>query len=287
MAAVLASVTGVALGSVIEGVKDCDRHVTLHMSAAADIAPVLGKHAKQWSHTADPVDGACVTVDVTAQDSASVAMALARKYSAAFDIGKAKTTDVRVPDVWVPESMTWLARLGGDLGGHLNPHVGSVAESVLGLAVTKKTDGAGESTMLQNAKVDPSDPRADAGALALLLESNENKTAQVKYKPGSATVMSKAAYDLYMAKHPGSKLEFVNTNPSLPPFEYPFITQAKMDKTLDDAGDAFLSSMLSDEFTNSLGKYGFTKAGPYPQKVDPKAVSKVLDAWDASSPPTS
>jgi hypothetical protein len=279
MIAVLAPVAGVALGAAIDEVKQCRENVTLTVAAAPEIAPVLTDHAQSWSATAPPTDGTCVTVKVSAVDSPSMASAYAKRYDAEVDVGAAHVADVELADVWVPESLTWLARLGGDLDGAFNPRFDSVAESPVGFGVTQEQAKNPQQMILAETPVNAADPRVDAASLELAMTAQRNQRAEVSYDPEGATVMSQAAVTEYNVQHPDKPLIFTEPQPMLSRFEYPYVTQSNMDDQTTRASDAFRSSLLSNDFTQRLPKHGLLIAGPYPQLPDPKLVESALKSW--------
>lgn len=90
---------------------DCSGRVTLTVAAAPEIAPAVSEAAQQWTTNGATVDGTCVSVEVTAQDPAEVAAAVAGKHGVTLaGVGRASGTAV-TPDVWVPDSSSWLLRL--------------------------------------------------------------------------------------------------------------------------------------------------------------------------------
>lgn len=284
MIAVLAPVAGVALGAAIEDVKQCSEDVTLHVAAAPEIAEVLDAHAKEWSSTAPPVDGTCVTVAVKAVDSPSMASAFARANDTKVDVGDAKLTEPTLPDVWVPESFTWLARFGGDLDKVFNERIDSVAESPVGLAVSQQaaTDSQGIMS-LNDTALAPGDPRADPASLALFMTGAVDSASTLDITAEGAKVMSQAAVTIYNAAHPDDPLVFMEPQPNLPRFEYPYVTTKTADAATNRAADAFRSSLLDVGFTNYLADRGLIIAGPYPQMPDEKLVDQAIKDWKSKS----
>jgi Ca-activated chloride channel homolog len=103
---------------------DCGNPVTLRVAAAPDIAPVLSAFAGTLSGTQRNAGEYCYTVQVAATDPARVATALSGKVGA------------QQPDVWVPDSSYWLARVAG--GGQTAPKSsGVVAGSPVVIALAE------------------------------------------------------------------------------------------------------------------------------------------------------
>jgi hypothetical protein len=110
---------------------------TLHLTVAAapEIAPVVQATADKWAKSQPAQAGRCVAVDVTAADPADVAAAIAGQHGGFLDgVGQA-SGGTKVPDIWVPDSSTWLLRLRA-LGPNLVPaQAPSLAISPVVLAV--------------------------------------------------------------------------------------------------------------------------------------------------------
>lgn len=278
MVAILTPVAGVALASAIGDVADCGENVDVTVAAAPEIAPILSDYAKSFSADAAPAKGVCVSVTVKSADSASVAAAYAKKYSADIDLGDAKITDVDLPDVWVPESMSWLTRLGGDLGGKLAAdEVSSVAESRVGLAIpkSKQNDEPAPGTWSE-ATVDLGDPRNDSAALALTMVTAKEAKAVPQTGSDGLKVVSNSQLQFHNQKNPDDKWVFAEPSPPLRPFDYPYITPTAQSDELRKATQAFQSALVNEKFTNVLAENGMSKAGPYPQPVDADDVDKAL-----------
>ena len=274
MIAVLAPVAGVALGSAIGDVKDCSDTASLTVMAAPEIAPTLAAQAADWSGTA--VNGLCVTVEVTAVDSASVADAFATATATPVDVGDAEITPVELPDVWVPESLTWPVRLAGT--GSFADRIESVAESPVGLAVTPAQADGPDAISLAEHPVPSADPRSDAAALLVLMSDAHNHRTDAPDGVGDVPVMSQAAVSAHNREHPDDRLVFLDARPSLPRFEYPYVTMRDASADRARAADAFRSSLLTAAFVDRLTMDGFIEAGPYPQPPDIELIEQAIEA---------
>jgi hypothetical protein len=110
----------------------CSGKVTVTVAAAAEIAPAVQAGANQWSAGQS---GTCTSVAVTATESGDMAAAVAGQRGVTLNgLGQAggKTP---VPDVWIPDSSTWLSRVrtaGADL---VPAQATSIAQSPVVLAV--------------------------------------------------------------------------------------------------------------------------------------------------------
>ncbi|SCG52108.1 von Willebrand factor type A domain-containing protein [Micromonospora coxensis] len=89
----------------------CSGEIQLAVAAAPELAPAVQDAAAQWVADGAAVGGTCIAVNVTASEPVDVAAAVASKHGAVLaGVGQASGTVV-TPDVWVPDSSTWLLRL--------------------------------------------------------------------------------------------------------------------------------------------------------------------------------
>ncbi|MCW3841970.1 substrate-binding and VWA domain-containing protein [Micromonospora yasonensis] len=89
----------------------CSGKIQLSLAAAPEIAPAVEGAADQWVADGAAVGGTCIAVNVTSAESVDVAAAVASKYGATLaGVGQASGTVV-TPDIWVPDSASWLLRL--------------------------------------------------------------------------------------------------------------------------------------------------------------------------------
>ena len=117
------------------GGPDCTGRVGLAVAAATEIAPAVRTAADRWMADGAAVDGVCVAVTVTGVDPAAQAAAIARSHQVSLaGLGTAPGA-VAAPDVWLPDSSTWLLRLTAEAPGFVPTDGGSVAQSpiVLGM----------------------------------------------------------------------------------------------------------------------------------------------------------
>ncbi len=112
--------------------QSCGSHVTLRVAAAPEIAPVLRSTAHAWS---GKQSGTCVTVAVTAADPADVAAAVAHQGGAALAGLGDPNGKTQVPDVWVPDSSSWLERIRAANANIVPAVAQSIAQSPVVLAV--------------------------------------------------------------------------------------------------------------------------------------------------------
>jgi len=103
----LVVVTGGAwVGARLVAGPRCTGEIRLAVAAAPEIAPAVRATATDWAKTAE-VNDTCVVVDVTAQESADVAAAVAYQYrTTLIGVGQPNGT-VQIPQVWVPDSPVW------------------------------------------------------------------------------------------------------------------------------------------------------------------------------------
>jgi len=113
----------------------CGGEVRLSVAAAPEIAPAVRDAAEQWRADGAAVGGTCVVVDVTAADSVDVAAVVAGQHGVALaGVGQASGTAI-APDVWVPDSSTWLLRLSTQASGFEPTNGASVARSPVVVAM--------------------------------------------------------------------------------------------------------------------------------------------------------
>ncbi|MFD2766546.1 VWA domain-containing protein [Micromonospora eburnea] len=89
----------------------CSGRIQLSVAAVPEIAPAVKAAADQWVKDGAAVGDTCVAVNVAAAEPVDVAAAVASKHGATLaGVGQASGTAV-TPDIWVPDSSTWLVRL--------------------------------------------------------------------------------------------------------------------------------------------------------------------------------
>jgi Ca-activated chloride channel homolog len=93
------------------GASGCTSPTDLQIEATPEIAPALSKVAAGWNAKPPLIDGSCVRVVVTTAIPSMVAATIAGKKNVTVTgLGRPNGT-ATVPDVWVPDSSTWLERL--------------------------------------------------------------------------------------------------------------------------------------------------------------------------------
>jgi hypothetical protein len=128
----------------------CSGEVRLSVAAAPEIAPVLSQAASRWAAGARGDGGECVKVDVAAVAPADVALSIANSGgvvlsgltpltpSSASPAATASPTvrqPVAIPDVWVPDSSTWLLRVRAAGPELVPPQTQTIATSPVVLAM--------------------------------------------------------------------------------------------------------------------------------------------------------
>jgi Ca-activated chloride channel family protein len=112
---------------------ECSGQVRLDVTAATEIAGAVQTAANEWAKGEDAqVDGVCVKVAVTAAEPAGAAAGIAAKHG--VGLGGVNTAKAAVPDVWIPDSSTWLLRIGGEAPGFVPTDTAPIAESPVVLA---------------------------------------------------------------------------------------------------------------------------------------------------------
>jgi Ca-activated chloride channel homolog len=182
------------------GPSSCSGEIRLNVAAAPEIAPAMRQVAESWAASASAPGGQCVAVDVTAVASADVALAVANgggvvvagltpltapaspaPSGSAAPAAAAKAA--AVPDVWVPDSSTWLVRLRAAGPNLVPPTAPSIARSPVVLAMPEPVAATlgwpnttlSWSTLLQRMTTGPAlkigivEPNRDAVGLAGLV----------------------------------------------------------------------------------------------------------------------
>jgi Ca-activated chloride channel family protein len=112
----------------------CRNPLRLSLAVAPDLVPAAQATASAWVRSGVTVNGRCMAVDVTGAEPADVAAAVAGRAKLALP-GMAGGQQVNVPNIWIPDSSTWLQRLR-NLGPNLVPNEApSVASSPIVLAM--------------------------------------------------------------------------------------------------------------------------------------------------------
>lgn len=113
----------------------CSGQVQLSVAAAPELAPAVQAAAAQWVADGAAVGGTCIAVSVTDAEPVEVAAAVAGKHGATLaGVGQASGT-ATTPDVWVPDSSTWLLRLKNNGAAAFAPANGaSIARSPVVIA---------------------------------------------------------------------------------------------------------------------------------------------------------
>ncbi|MQA26588.1 MAG: hypothetical protein GEU94_14235 [Micromonosporaceae bacterium] len=113
-AAAFGLLTGVAVWAVAEPA--CDGHLRLTVAASPDIAPAVRESGRRWQRQQPRIGGRCVKLRVRAADPARVAAVAGQKLGGDLDVAGAHVSpsaDPDLPDAWLPDSSSWLARLRG------------------------------------------------------------------------------------------------------------------------------------------------------------------------------
>ncbi|MBQ1014433.1 substrate-binding domain-containing protein, partial [Micromonospora sp. M51] len=113
----------------------CSGEIRLAVAVASELAPAVDAAASQWVKDGAAVGPTCIRVDVSASDPVDVAAVVAAKHGAVLaGVGQASGTAVS-PDVWVPDSSTWLLRLKKDATAFAPTNGASIARSPIVVAM--------------------------------------------------------------------------------------------------------------------------------------------------------
>jgi hypothetical protein len=187
--------------------KGCKGQIKLTVAAATEIAPAVEQAAQQWTADGANVNGTCVAVNVSGVNPATMAAAVAREHKVSLIGLGAAPASVAVPDVWLPDSSTWLLRLKSEATGFLPTDGTSIAESPIVLAMPSpiarllgwpnKTIGwkdlLGQMASANSFKPGIVDPTRDAAGLAGLIALGSaagDDTAGVQKKVGALRALA-------------------------------------------------------------------------------------------------
>ena len=113
----------------------CSGSIKLSVAAATEIAPAVERAAQQWSTNGANVNGTCVAVTVTGVNPATTAAAVALKHGVALTGLGGASKSAAIPDVWLPDSSTWLLRLRSEASGFVPTDGRSIAQSPVVVAM--------------------------------------------------------------------------------------------------------------------------------------------------------
>ncbi len=192
----------------------CASTTQLSVAAAEEIAPAVERIAQGWIKAGASSAGSCVVVTVTAVSPANMAAAIATEHKVSLVGVGAAPSSVKIPDVWIPDSSTWLLRLRAEAPGFLPTDDKAIAQSPVVLAMPKPiAEQVGwpdrklgwsdvlaqlaKSTTLHTGIVDPSrDSAGLSGLLALGRAGGSNTQAKVSALQALAQSTSALREDL-------------------------------------------------------------------------------------------
>jgi len=118
-----------------ETASGCADPLRLAVAVAPELAPAVRATVTDWTNTRPTVSNRCIAVDLSASEPVDVAAAIAAKANLALSGVGPAGGQVKVPNVWIPDSSSWLQRLRA-AGPDLAPAGGqSIARSPVVLAV--------------------------------------------------------------------------------------------------------------------------------------------------------
>lgn len=113
----------------------CSGSVRLTVAAATEVASAVEQTAQSWIQNGANVNGTCVAVTVNPVGSATMAAAVAGEHKVTLNGLGAAPESVKVPDVWIPDSSTWLLRLKQEAPGFVPTDGKPVAQSPIVVAM--------------------------------------------------------------------------------------------------------------------------------------------------------
>ncbi len=135
LAMVVAITGGIIVVYQLAAKPSCTGQATLRVAAAPEIVPALRLAGDSVTGHGESVNGACAGVEVVAADPADIAAALAVKESTTLTGVGLPAGNIAIPDVWVPDSSTWLARMSGVSPSFSFPEAPSLARSPVVVAM--------------------------------------------------------------------------------------------------------------------------------------------------------
>ncbi|WP_234358938.1 substrate-binding domain-containing protein [Plantactinospora sp. BC1] len=133
--AVVAVMSGVSVGYQQLARSGCTGQVTLTVAATPEIAGAVRSAVSAWDQRDTDAGAPCVRVAVSEAEPADVAAALAGTYGVGLaGVGQSGAVTA-VPDVWVPDSSTWLLRLSSAAPGFRPTDGASIARSPVVVAM--------------------------------------------------------------------------------------------------------------------------------------------------------
>ena len=191
----------------------CTGSVRLTVAAATEIAPAIDQAAQRWVQDGANVNGTCVAVTVNPINPAIMAAAVAGEHKVTLaGLGTAPES-VKVPDIWVADSSTWLLRLKQEAPGFVPTDGKPIAQSPIVVAMPRPAAEAigwpnrklgwkdllkqvTTSTQLRTGIVDPNrDAAGLAGLLALGQAAGTGPQAQAA-KVGALKALAQSSSQL-------------------------------------------------------------------------------------------
>jgi Ca-activated chloride channel family protein len=200
-----------------DSIGHCTSGVSLDVVTTPALAQPLRDIASHWAESHPDFQGACPTVNVRSEAAAAEEVALAKP-------------DVTMPDLWIPDSSTWVQRLRSDVDGTDAPARSMwmyppVATSPLVLATSSQRAAAfadpartWAAALGQDSGVSMTDPGTDtAGLLTLLTAQSALDTpaagpsrdlVSTLVKVSSASLTNPASGFLALRDHPTTAAAF-------------------------------------------------------------------------------
>lgn len=132
--AVVAVLGGVRFGLDRTAGTRCAGEIRLSVAVSPDIAPAVRGTVDDWPQGI-AVAGSCVAVDLRSTDPVDVAAALGEQQGVSLTGVGAARGSAAAPDVWIPDSATWLVRLRSAAPTFAFTEEGSVALSPVVVAM--------------------------------------------------------------------------------------------------------------------------------------------------------
>lgn len=275
------------------GGERCTTTVPLTVAAATEIAPAVRAAADSWGER----DDTCVAVTVTATDPATVAAAIGRRHGVDLGGTGARGQAAADADVWLPDSSTWLVRLGSEAPGFVPSVLGPVASSPIVLAAPQPTaDRFARPTKdlvkllatdrsVRPGLVDPARDATGLGGLITIAGAAGTGTSAAALRVGvmralsanSSSIrgdllqefgtgvglapLSEADVIAYNAGRPATELAALYPSPAAAVLDYPYAVMPGVDPRKAAAATAFHQALGSESFRADLARAGVRGPG--------------------------
>jgi len=184
----------------------CTGSIKLSVAVTPEIAPAVDQTAQRWIKDGANLRGTCVAVSVASVTPANMAAAVATEHKVTLVGVGAAPSSVKVPDVWVADSSTWLLRLRSEAPGFQPTDNKALAQSPIVVAMPKPiaesvgwpdkklgwSDLLKQMTNSTTMRTGIVDPGRDAAGLAALLALGQAGGTDTKAKVSALQALAQS-----------------------------------------------------------------------------------------------